>query len=237
MKLTRLCLCLLTLMFSLRLIADSPVPLPPGYNGASAGSPAPLPPGYGDPNKSNSGPVQGFAATPAPEAPAFTKVIAHLDIDGLPLDEVINVLQKNEPDFQAVIRYSGDNQDSPSIKLHLKNVTVPQVVDVLSKKYGWGVEPVKAAGRPPIYVIAVRGQKSPEWSVSAYCLTPIIDQLEQRNMPNPNEGNAALGGGGGFPGGGRFPELLPQISFPPAGGGTGGSGSTNGAKGTGTGLS
>jgi hypothetical protein len=118
----------------------------------------------------------------------------------LPLDEVINVLQKNEPDFQAVIRYSGDNQDSPSIKLHLKNVTVPQVVDVLSKKYGWGVEPVKAAGRPPIYVIAVRGQKSPEWSVSAYCLTPIIDQLEQRNMPNPNEGNAALGGGGGFPG-------------------------------------
>ena len=152
MKLNRLCLCLLTLMFSLHLAAaDGPT-----FPGVGGGPPDALP------------------------APAFTKVIPNLDFDQLPLDQVIMVLRQNEPDFQAVIRYSGDSQDSPPVKLQLKNVTISQVLDVLSKKYGWGIEAVEAAGHPPIYVIAVGGQKSAEWTVSAYCLTPIVDDQVAR---------------------------------------------------------
>jgi len=107
------------------------------------------------------------------------------------LEDAIRWLQQEEPSFQAVIRSANGGDENPIVKLHLKNVSVDQVMQVLSKKYGWGIEEV---GNPPIYVIAVRGEKSPEWSVSAYCLTPIIDQLMDRKGHNPNNEDQAAGG-------------------------------------------
>jgi hypothetical protein len=108
-----------------------------------------------------------------PAAAAPPPVMAVVDYDNLPLEEVLKALNNVGPSFQAVL--AGDSSGA-SVNLHLKDVTPEQVLRVIQEQSGLKVQPV---GTPPIYVVSVP-QPAVEHvnsRVTAYCLTPIIDSL------------------------------------------------------------
>jgi hypothetical protein len=129
------------------------------------------------------------AAPPQPDA-AMPKI----DFNDVPLDEALKILNEARPSFQVVLASGARNY--PNVTLHLREVTPEQVLRVLQKQLGLGVEP---AGTPPIYVVSVppvdTNPPTPKFRVTAYCLTPIIDQLIQardtRGGQNPTTQPAA----------------------------------------------
>ena len=122
--------------------------------------------------------AQGQPATrPAPAQQP--KIIEQVNYDNTPLDDVVRDLN-TVGTFQVVLA-GGIQNHYPLVTLDLKEVTAEQVLRVLEKQLGLRVEP---AGSPPIYVVSFpkmdANTPGPAFHVTAYCLTPIIDELSSR---------------------------------------------------------
>jgi hypothetical protein len=128
------------------------------------------------------------ATRPASAAPPPAMPV--VDYINVPLDEVIKLLNHvGGPSFQAVLA-GGVQNHYPLVTLHLRDVTPEQVLRVMEKQLGLGVEP---AGNPPIYVVSFpsldNNPPAPTFHVTAYCLTPIIDQLLMRRNLERQDAN------------------------------------------------
>ena len=101
--------------------------------------------------------------------PKGGKLIPKLEIEGIPLSEVLNYLRDADPDFQAVVSGPGAEGGGPIIQeLRLKNVSAASVVQLLGATY------------PQIRVNALEGDESVIWTI----------RVDHPEMP--------VGEGGGF---------------------------------------
>jgi len=139
-------------------------------------------------------PTPAPATRPATAEPA--RIMGEVNYENTSLDQVIKSLNEVGPSFQAVLA-GGVQTHYPLVTLHLRDVTPEQVLKVMEKQQ-MGLQ-VDSAGDPPIYVVSFPSLDAnpppPMFRVTAYCLTPIIDQLMssrgehavQTNVPTTQE--------------------------------------------------
>jgi hypothetical protein len=141
-------------------------------------------------------------AEPAPTPSALDTILPEVKFHGAKLEEVLDFLQDQTKDFRAVVIRQPGAEQGPEITLRLRNVSLGQLMEVITTAYGNVLEVLAVDGpRGPVQVVTVHGPDNgvapgpngggglnfggahaaeAERSVRVYRLTGIIEDMVRR---------------------------------------------------------
>jgi hypothetical protein len=101
----------------------------------------------------------GQNADPLAEGP---KLIPELKVNDVPFSELLEMLRKADPSFQAVIAYPADSDRSGPViqELKLKNVSAEAVLQLLEKTYPIEISATETEQGARIWTVRVRTPES-----------------------------------------------------------------------------
>jgi len=134
--------------------------------------------------------AQATTATTDPADP-MEKVLPEVKFDGVSLLDALDFLQDVSPGFSVVRKPSNDDAaDSSRLTMHMKNVTVRQVLEAMQIEFpSVIIQPLGPGGTDAsIYIVGSKAQPKPEQMIlQVFRLGPAIQAMSERNAAKAND--------------------------------------------------